>query len=107
MRGEGVFADSIRALFKTACRQAGLEARKFKFSTDHFRVPGPQSSLLSESDARGFRVTLGRGADRDFGKISICGCFVSITGDSGGSDQISHGSSATVSEHPLRNDVGS
>jgi DNA repair photolyase len=46
MGGEGVFADSIRALFKTACRQAGLEPRKFKFSTEHFRVPGPQANLF-------------------------------------------------------------
>jgi DNA repair photolyase len=46
MSGERVFADSIRALFKTACRQAGLEARKFKFSTEHFCVPGPQASLF-------------------------------------------------------------
>jgi hypothetical protein len=46
MSGEGVFFDSIRALFKTACRQAGLEARKFRFSTEHFRVPGPQAGLF-------------------------------------------------------------
>jgi hypothetical protein len=46
MSGEGVFADSIRALSKTACRQARLEARKFKSSTDHFRVPGSQSGLF-------------------------------------------------------------
>lgn len=46
MGGEGVFADSIRALFKTACRQAGLGARKFKFSTEHFRMPGPQANLF-------------------------------------------------------------
>jgi DNA repair photolyase len=46
MSGEGVFADSIRALFKTACRQTGLEARKFKLSTEHFRIPGPQANLF-------------------------------------------------------------
>ena len=46
MGGEGVFADSIRALFKTACRQAGRGARKFKFSTEHFRMPGPQANLF-------------------------------------------------------------
>jgi DNA repair photolyase len=46
MSGDGVFADSIRALFKTACRQAGLETRKFRLSSEHFRVPGAQASLF-------------------------------------------------------------
>ncbi len=49
MRGDGIFADQIRALHRTACRQAGLEKSLFKLSTAHFRVPGRwvQDSLFA------------------------------------------------------------
>jgi DNA repair photolyase len=52
MRGDGIFADSIRALHRTACRQAGLEKSEFKLSTAHFRVPGRwvQDSLFAGSE---------------------------------------------------------
>ena len=48
MRGEGIFAEQIKLLFRAACRQAGLERSEFKLETKHFRVPGKlmQDSLF-------------------------------------------------------------
>jgi len=40
MRGEGIFAEQIRALHKSACKQAGLPRPGRKLTTEHFRVPG-------------------------------------------------------------------
>lgn len=40
MRGEGVLAEQIAKLHRSACRQAGLGGFKFKLSTEHFRLPG-------------------------------------------------------------------
>ena len=39
MRGEGIFADQIEALFVAACRKAGLKGRHTELSTAAFRVP--------------------------------------------------------------------
>lgn len=49
-RGDGIFAEQIRALHRTACRQAGLQKSLFKPSTAHFRVPGRwvQDSLFAD-----------------------------------------------------------
>ncbi len=40
MRGEGIFADQIHDLFKTAARRAGLSLGEIELSTAHFRRPG-------------------------------------------------------------------
>ena len=40
MRGEGLFAEQIKALHKAACKKAGLTKSSFSLSTKHFRVPG-------------------------------------------------------------------
>ncbi|HEX2203040.1 MAG TPA: PA0069 family radical SAM protein [Longimicrobium sp.] len=39
MRGEGVYADSLRALFHAARRKAGLDGEHAPLSTEHFRRP--------------------------------------------------------------------
>ncbi|MEK6406675.1 MAG: PA0069 family radical SAM protein [Acidobacteriota bacterium] len=47
MRGEGVFAEQIRSMFKLACRKAGIEGGGPELSTAAFRRPsGPQLSLF-------------------------------------------------------------
>lgn len=48
MRGEGIFAEQIKALHKLACKKAGLKRSEYKLSTEHFRVPGKviQGSLF-------------------------------------------------------------
>jgi hypothetical protein len=47
MKGEGGYADQLHALFKLACRKAGLEARGPELSTAAFRPPpGPQLTLF-------------------------------------------------------------
>jgi DNA repair photolyase len=45
MRGEGVFAEQIRALFETSRRRAGLDRPQPELSTAAFRRPGEQRSL--------------------------------------------------------------
>ncbi len=40
LRGEGIFAEQIRALFHAAARRAGLNSRHPELSTAHFRRPG-------------------------------------------------------------------
>jgi DNA repair photolyase len=40
MRGEGIFAEQIKALHQVACKKAGLKKSTFQLSTGHFRVPG-------------------------------------------------------------------
>lgn len=42
MRGQGVFAEQIRALFKLCCRKEGLNEREIELSTAAFRRPGEQ-----------------------------------------------------------------
>ena len=39
MRGEGILADQIEALFSVACRKAGLEGRHPELSAEAFRAP--------------------------------------------------------------------
>ena len=39
MRGEGIFADQIEALFEAACRKTGVAGRHPELSTAAFRVP--------------------------------------------------------------------
>ena len=39
MRGEGIFADQIEAMFDVACRRAGMEGRRPEISAAAFRVP--------------------------------------------------------------------
>lgn len=39
MRGRGVFAEQMRALFHTAARRAGLETGSLPLTTEHFRRP--------------------------------------------------------------------
>lgn len=46
MRGEGVFAESIHALFAIACRKAGLLSSGPKLSTTAFRRPRADTQLL-------------------------------------------------------------
>jgi DNA repair photolyase len=46
MRGQGEFAQSIRALFKAAYRQAGFTPSDHALSTAHFRVPRDQDGLF-------------------------------------------------------------
>ena len=47
MKGEGVFADQIRSMFKLACRKAGIEESGPELSTAAFRRPdGAQLSLF-------------------------------------------------------------
>jgi DNA repair photolyase len=44
MRGEGIFAEQIKALFRLACRKAGIDGRGPGLSTAAFRRP-PNSQL--------------------------------------------------------------
>jgi DNA repair photolyase len=46
MRGQGVFAEQIRAMFRVACRKEGLNEDDSEVSTAGFRRPGEQMSLL-------------------------------------------------------------
>lgn len=45
MKGEGPFADQIRALFASGCRRAGLDRPRPQLSTAAFRRPGAQLQL--------------------------------------------------------------
>jgi hypothetical protein len=48
MRGEGIFAEQIEAMFDVARRKAGFtDVRRYELSTASFRRPGgPQLSLF-------------------------------------------------------------
>ncbi|MEE9241472.1 MAG: radical SAM protein, partial [bacterium] len=47
MRGEGIFAEHISALFRMACKKTGIHGRSPELSTDAFRPPeGPQLTLF-------------------------------------------------------------
>jgi len=41
MRGEGIFAEQMEALYQTTCRRLGLGTRSYELSTAAFRRPGP------------------------------------------------------------------
>jgi len=45
MRGRGVFAEQVRALFVTSCRKRGLRFGWPETSTGSFRVPGSMDQL--------------------------------------------------------------
>jgi DNA repair photolyase len=45
MRGEGVFAESIHAMFALACRKAGLSLKGPQLSTAAFRRPSETAQL--------------------------------------------------------------
>jgi DNA repair photolyase len=49
MRGEGVFADQIEALFDASARKLGLNEERYKISGEHFRKPdtSPQLKLFT------------------------------------------------------------
>ncbi len=46
MRGEGLYAEQIRALFDVASRRAGLDAPRPRLSSAAFRRPGPAQAEL-------------------------------------------------------------
>jgi hypothetical protein len=46
MKGEGIFAEQIKAMFKVACRKAGIPGPAPKLSTAAFRRPNEQLSLF-------------------------------------------------------------
>jgi hypothetical protein len=48
MRGEGVFADQIEALFDASVRKIGLNEERYQISGAHFRKPdtSPQLKLF-------------------------------------------------------------
>ncbi len=48
MRGEGIFAEQIEALFALACRKAGIDGRGPTLSTAAFRVPSNRQLSLFE-----------------------------------------------------------
>jgi DNA repair photolyase len=48
MRGEGIFAEQIAALFALACRKAGIDARGPALSTAAFRMPSKNQLSLFE-----------------------------------------------------------
>ncbi|MGL4542926.1 MAG: PA0069 family radical SAM protein [Polymorphobacter sp.] len=46
MAGYGPYADMLRRRFSIACARLGLDKRRLKLSTDHFKVPGAQLALF-------------------------------------------------------------
>ena len=46
MRGDGVFAEHLEAMFKLAVRRAGLEGRSFELRKDLYRRPEAQFGLF-------------------------------------------------------------
>ena len=46
MTGRGIFADQLRTMFDVSARRAGLNQEPFALSTEHFRRPGEQLTLL-------------------------------------------------------------
>ena len=46
MRGEGIFADQIEALFELACRKAGIAGKSPRLSIDGFRRPDDRQLAL-------------------------------------------------------------
>jgi DNA repair photolyase len=49
MRGEGLLAEQVRALFRLGCRKAGIERGGPRLSTAAFRRPGGTQRLLFEA----------------------------------------------------------
>ena len=46
MKGEGIFAEQVKALFETACRKAGIDRGLPELSAESFRRPTAQFSLF-------------------------------------------------------------
>lgn len=46
MRGEGIFAQQLRDLFRLSCRKVGINSRGPTLSTEAFRVPGSRQLSL-------------------------------------------------------------
>ena len=46
MTGEGIFAQQMNDMFEVSCRRAGLNREEVALSTEHFRRPGEQLTLL-------------------------------------------------------------
>jgi DNA repair photolyase len=51
MRGDGQYADQLRALFHAAARKAGLDGKMPPLSTNHFRRPHDRRGQLALFDA--------------------------------------------------------
>ena len=49
MRGEGVFAEQLEALFVLSCRKAGLTSARPELSTASFHVPSSTSSDMQKT----------------------------------------------------------
>jgi DNA repair photolyase len=47
MRGRGIFAEQMNALFRVACKKAGIHERSPELSTGHFRRPKEQLKLFA------------------------------------------------------------
>jgi len=47
MRGEGIFAEQMKELFRVACKKAGIRERSPELSTEHFRRPKEQLKLFA------------------------------------------------------------
>jgi DNA repair photolyase len=45
MRGEGIFADQVKAVFETSRRRYGLDRRHFELTAASFRRPGQMVQL--------------------------------------------------------------
>ncbi len=46
MKGKGIFAEQVEALFHVTCRKLGLTRRSWNLSTASFRIPSDQLSLF-------------------------------------------------------------
>ena len=46
MKGEGIFAEQLKAVFQVAARRAGLTQDHIELTKEHFRKPGEQMSLF-------------------------------------------------------------
>ncbi len=46
MRGEGIFAEQVAALFRSACGRAGISSERLALSIQHFRRPGDRQLEL-------------------------------------------------------------
>jgi hypothetical protein len=51
MRGEGAYADQLRALYRAAARKAGLTQEMPRLSTEHFRRPHDRRGQLGLFEA--------------------------------------------------------
>ena len=46
MKGTGIFAEQVEAVFHATCRKLGLTRRSWNLSTASFRIPSDQLSLF-------------------------------------------------------------